>query len=58
MHIRKSVSHIGSQEVLPTRSWLGTCAWQYWLFIVLFLEVLEIDFMEVGLCDAGDILYQ
>lgn len=49
MHIQKSVSHIGSKAALPTGSWLGICAWQQWLFIVLFLEVLGIDFMEVVL---------
>lgn len=41
MNIRKSANHIGNTEALPTGSWHGTCAWQNWLFIVLFLEVLE-----------------
>lgn len=49
MYIQISISHIGTKEALPTGSWLGTCPRQYWLFIVLFLEVLGIDFMEVGL---------
>lgn len=40
MHIQKSVNHIGNTEALPAGSWHGNCAWQNWLFIVLFLDIL------------------